>query len=173
MSVIRPARADDLPFLPAIETEADLIYAGVGLDLVMAMQPASQARLAQGPLWVAADPDDRPVGFALAGTIAPWAFLDQLSVLPGHGRQGLGTALLETVAAWAKTQGFPALILTTYREPPWNAPFYAKHGFSELTQAHWSAALIALVARETALGHPLERRCVMIRPLIERSGGGR
>lgn len=161
MAIIRPARAEDLPLLPAIEIEADLIYATVGLDVVVGMPPASIQRLRQGPVWVACNTDDRPIGFALAGTIDGQGFLDQLSVLPAHGRRGVGAALLAAVASWAEARGFPALLLTTYRDPPWNAPFYAKHGFTHLPPEHWSGDVRELVARETALGHPRERRTVM------------
>lgn len=151
--------------LAAIEIEADLIYASVGLDVVLAMQPASLARLRHGPAWVACAAADRPIGFALAGTIDNCGFLDQLSVLPAHGRRGVGAALLATVLSWAQAQAYAALILTTYRDPPWNAPFYAKHGFAPLPLDRWGAGLRALVARETALGHPPERRIAMCRAL--------
>ena len=165
MALIRPARAEDLPLLPAIEIEADRLYATVGLDVVLGMQPASLARLRQGPVWVARDAADRSIGFALAGVLDGQGFLDQLSVLPAHGRRGVGAALLAAVLSWATAQGFPALLLTTYRDPPWNAPFYAKHGFAPLPPEHWSRGVRELVARETALGHPPERRTVMRREL--------
>jgi hypothetical protein len=38
--------------------------------------------------------------------------------------------------------------LTTFRDIPWNAPYYARLGFSELPADAWGAGMRALVARE-------------------------
>ena len=88
-----------------------------------------------------------------------------MSVDPAHAGRGIGAALIDHLAASARADGRPALTLTTFREIPWNAPYYARLGFAELPEAEWGPQLRALVAREaTAIpgDHP---RVAMIRRL--------
>jgi hypothetical protein len=51
--------------------------------------------------------------------------------------------------------------LTTFRDIPWNAPFYARLGFHELTDCELTPALQARVVEEAAHGLPTEMRVVM------------
>jgi GNAT superfamily N-acetyltransferase len=71
-----------------------------------------------------------PVGFAQVGEADGNAHLEELAVLPGHMRQGLGTRLVEEACAWAAEHGYPAITLTTYADVPWNAPYYERLGFA-------------------------------------------
>lgn len=57
------------------------------------------------------------------------AHLEQLSVLPEHGRRGVGSGLVAAAAEEARWDGHDRLSLSTYRDRPWNAPFYARLGF--------------------------------------------
>ncbi len=60
------------------------------------------------------------------------AHLEQLSVrLPEHGRRGVGTALVHAACEEARWAGHDSLTLCTYRDVPWNGPFYRRLGFSE------------------------------------------
>ena len=69
------------------------------------------------------------------------AHLEQLSVHPDHGRRGVGRALLRAGIEWAHDHGYRELTLVTYREVPWNGPFYATEGFVEVGPADdWLAA---------------------------------
>jgi GNAT superfamily N-acetyltransferase len=70
-----------------------------------------------------------PVGFACVEIVDGLAHIWQLSVLQSKGRQGLGRALVKVVCDWAPLNRLPAVTLTTFREVPWNAPFYARLGF--------------------------------------------
>ncbi len=161
MTHIRPARADDFVRLNEIEQEADALYGTVGLELVLGMPTASHERLAQGPLWVVADVGDRPVGFALAGEIDDFALLDQLSVLPAHGRKGIGGRLIRQVEDWARRDGFAALVLFTYRDMAWNQPYYERQGFSEMPQSAWGEEIRAMWNEHARLGHDPARRVVL------------
>ncbi len=78
---------------------------------------------------------DPPVGLCRidalpGGDLA--AHLEQLSVHPDHGGHGIGRALLRAGCAWAAEQGYSELTLATYRDVPWNGPFYASEGFTEI-----------------------------------------
>ena len=56
----------------------------------------------------------------------------QVAVHPGDDRQCLGRALVKAARQWARTEGFGAITLTTYRDVPRNGPFYGSLGFVTL-----------------------------------------
>lgn len=162
---IRPARADEFTRLNEIEQIADELYAEVGLRIVLDMPTAAHERLAAGPLWVAVDEADRPIGFLLGGEIDGFAYIDQLSVLPEHGRKGIGGRLIATAVEWARGTGVQAILLSTYRDVPWNQPFYEKHGFVEMPESEWDEEIREARAQEVRLGHDPARRLFMWRKL--------
>ena len=165
MHRIRKANDSEFGQLNDIERVADQVYATVGLDVVLGMPNAGLQRLAEGPVWVACDDADVPIGFVLAGTIDGFAYIEQISVLPTHGRQGIGSALLATAWEWAKTTPARAMILSTYRDVPWNQPFYQRHGFVEMPPVEWNVEIIAARQLEGEQGHDLARRLFMWRML--------
>jgi GNAT superfamily N-acetyltransferase len=87
--------------------------------------------------------------------------LDELDVDPSHGRRGLGTALVRTVCDWAAASGYSGLTLTTFRGVPWNLPFYARLGFTEVPVDGARPELAAVVSAEAARGLTPETRAVM------------
>ncbi|MEQ1786450.1 MAG: GNAT family N-acetyltransferase, partial [Acidimicrobiales bacterium] len=91
------------------------------------------------------------------------AHLEQLSVRPESGGRGIGTALIEAVVAWARQRGDAEVTLTTFRDVPFNAPFYAARGFAVVEEDDWTDGLRALVAREAAHGLDVSARVVMRR----------
>jgi len=56
-----------------------------------------------------------------------------------------------------------ALTLTTFRNVPWNAPFYARLGFEKMTTL--TPELRRKREEETAHGFAYETRCAMHLPL--------
>jgi 4-diphosphocytidyl-2-C-methyl-D-erythritol kinase len=40
--------------------------------------------------------------------------VEEMDVLPAHGRRGLGSRLLAWVCAWARAQGYAAVTLSTF-----------------------------------------------------------
>ena len=166
---IRLARAEDLSALPAIEREAAARFAPYGLaePLSSILTPLESLRegMEADRLWVAADVNDRPVGFALADEIGGNAHLDELDVHPAHGQRGLGTALVASVCDWAKATGYRAITLTTLRHIPWNAPWYQRLGFRVLETNELSQALLDLLQEEIQRGLPADQRAAMRREL--------
>ena len=161
------ARADEVACLPGIEdASADLFpLEDIPLELrEKAGLPLSffeEARLADR-LWVARGPESAaPVGFAAAILVDGGAHLHQLSVLPAHGRRGLGRALVLQVASWARQEGFAALTLTTFRHLPFNGPFYEGLGFEPIPVAQQGPEIKAALAREAASGLDPEKRIAM------------
>lgn len=126
----------------------------------------------EGLLWVAADGQDAPVAFALFERLDGGLHLEEVDVHPDHARQGLGARLIDAVAAWARELGHRAITLTTYREVPWNAPYYERIGFRVLPREVWTPALAARVADEARRGLDPARRVVMRRPIgVEENAG--
>jgi predicted DCC family thiol-disulfide oxidoreductase YuxK/GNAT superfamily N-acetyltransferase len=166
---IRPAQAAELPELQRVEREAGTRFRGLGLlDHLLEHSlslPELSAHQRAGRLWVAADAQDRPIGFAVASVVDGGAHLEELDVLPEAGCRGIGTRLVQTVCDWAAAQGFTTITLSTFRDVPWNAPFYERLGFRPLQPAELSSALREVRAREEHLGIALDERVMMRRDL--------
>jgi GNAT superfamily N-acetyltransferase len=119
-----------------------------------------------GRLWVALA-GDTPVGFAHVGIREPnAAHLEEIDVHPQHGRRGIGRRLVSAVCDWAERQGHRAVTLTTFRDVPWNMPFYARAGFEEIPAAALSPALTAILQDEARRGLNPARRVAMVRAVL-------
>jgi GNAT superfamily N-acetyltransferase len=165
---IRAARPADLPLLVEIERRAGRAFAAHGMPEIAADDPGSPEELetyrAAGRAWVAAE-DGAPVAYLVATEVDGCLHIEQVSVDPDEAGRGIGAALIEHVAGIAREAGRPAITLTTFRDIPWNAPYYARLGFAELPEAEQEPELRALIAHErTAIpgDHP---RVAMIRRL--------
>jgi len=160
------ARPKDLPLLPAIELSAARLLAGHAPETVLTETTSHaelQAAESRGHLWVALD-GDRPVGFAHVEVIEPSAaHLEEIDVHPDHGRRGLGRKLVMAVCEWAAAAGYRSVTLTTFRDVPWNMPFYASLGFEIIPSGELSVALGSIVRDETLRGLDPARRVVMRR----------
>ena len=118
--------------------------------------------LSAGRLWVARTvAPAAPVGFAAVLLLDGSAHLHQMDVLPGHGRRGIGRALVHHVAEWSHASGFDTLTLTTFRHLPWNAPFYASVGFAEITDRNLGPELREAMAKEAENGLDSSKRVAM------------
>lgn len=131
-----------------IEQAADAIFLDVGIGPFT--DDGADAHLTDAAVVLAVG--EPPVGFATVGTVDGIAHLWQLAVHPDHGRRGHGTALVDAVCRWARTHGGGAVTLTTFRDVPWNAPFYRGLGFRTLSESELSPALAAIRDHERAIG---------------------
>jgi GNAT superfamily N-acetyltransferase len=170
-TTIRLSRVDELPLLQSIEKAAGVLFREIGMIEVAEHPPPSleafQAYQRAGLAWTAADPSDRAVGFVLVKLVDGCAHIEQVSVHPQHGRQGIGRLLISAVGRWAAGQGLPALTLSTFRNVAFNGPYYARLGFRELSEI--TPGLAEIQREETALGlDPAER--VFMRRDIETDG---
>jgi GNAT superfamily N-acetyltransferase len=161
-TTIRLARPDELTELRSIELAAGVLFREIRMvDVAEHPPPPIEVfeRYQQaGQAWVVAGSDDRPIGFVLVKLVDGAAHIEQVSIHPDHGRQGLGRQLIEHVDQWAAGEGLPALTLSTFRNVAWNGPYYARLGFHELSAAEYTPGLVEIQAAETAFGlDPAER----------------
>jgi 4-diphosphocytidyl-2-C-methyl-D-erythritol kinase len=165
---ITRARDDDAARLCAIERaavelfrghEAWAAYAGVALPV-----DTVRALIARGLVWVALV-DEEVVGFVClddeGGDDA--IGIAEIDVLPAFGGKGIGAALLEHACAWAREAGYAQVDLGTLSDVPWNAPFYAKHGFAPVDKH--APEFAEYLARDRENGFPDHLRVFMSRPL--------
>jgi GNAT superfamily N-acetyltransferase len=165
---IRRARRDELETLREIELAAGAAFASIGMPEIAAHAPPSIAKLgsfvATGGAWVAADERDRAVAFLVSDVVDGCAHIEQVSVAPSHARRGLGAALIDRLASVAAAEGRPALTLTTFRDVPWNAPYYSRLGFVAIDPAEQGPGLRALIEHEDRTIPSAAPRIAMRRP---------
>lgn len=163
--MIRPARADDLEFLPDIERAAGEQFRAIGMAAVADDDLLSVEELAvfqqDGRAWVATDDAGSPVGYVLVDVIDACAHVEQVSIHPRHARQGLGKRLLDAVEEWARQSGQRAMTLTTFADVPWNAPYYQRLGWRVLEEADLTPGLVHVLEHEAARGLDRWRRVAM------------
>jgi GNAT superfamily N-acetyltransferase len=165
---IRNAQSGDVPAFAQVEINAGELFKTIGLDdlagdfsspdFVMSFVQTDGA-------FVAVHTDGTIAGFALAFMLHNAIHLQEMSVDPAHGRRGLGGQLLDAVASWARQRGYTRLTLATFRDVPWNAPFYARHGYKIVSTDKWMPGFHILREHEEQAGLPIERRCFMERIL--------
>lgn len=163
---ITGTRRQDLHLLPAIELAAAVLLNGhAPVSVLCETTSDGEFRAAQraGRLWVALN-GDTPVGFSQAEVLSSReAHLKEIDVHPTHGRRGLGTRLVAAVCEWAARAGYRAVTLTTFRDVPWNMPFYASLGFEVVPVCELAGELLNVVEDETRRGLDPLRRVVMRR----------
>ncbi|CZW98042.1 GNAT family N-acetyltransferase [Enterobacter cloacae] len=164
---VRPTRPGDVTALPAIERAAgerfqdypELAWLAEG-EVISAEQHLDYAE--RGLSWLALA-NDQPVGFILAELHASSLFIVELSVHLDWQGKGIGRRLIACVADQARKRGLASLTLTTFRDVPWNAPFYARLGFEMITTL--TPELREKREEETAHGLAYDARCAMRLPL--------
>ncbi|MEU0068344.1 GNAT family N-acetyltransferase [Streptomyces sp. NPDC006332] len=156
---IRAARLDELPALQDIERAAGQCFRDIGMPEIAEDEPLPLGELAAyhhaGLAWVVADGADVPVAYLIADRVDGNLHVEQVSVHPDSARRGVGRSLLEHLAAHARSEGAPALTLTTFTHVPWNAPYYARCGFQLMDASSLTPGLVRI--REGEAAHGLDR----------------
>ncbi|TAP40520.1 GNAT family N-acetyltransferase [Arthrobacter sp. S39] len=167
--VISAARPDDISGIRDIEVAAGELFREIGMDAIADDPPLSAPELApylsDGRAWVATDAADNPIAYILVDVIDEWAHIEQVTVHPVHSRKGLGRSLIDHVERWAAAHNFQGMTLTTFRDVPWNAPYYERLGFVHVPEPAWSDGLRKLVQKENQHGLNAWPRVVMKRKI--------
>jgi GNAT superfamily N-acetyltransferase len=157
---IRSVRPEELALLPAIEAAADTMFEPLGIGPLPG--PGTEEEFAAAlVVLVAGDP---PVGLCRIDDIDGGAHLEQLSVQPDHAGHGIGRSLLRAACEWAQARHYREITLATYRDIPWNGPFYASEGFVERGSADDFLGAHGLPPEEPVMGR-FGARVLMVRSL--------
>lgn len=116
--------------------------------------------LSEGGLWVAVVAG-RLAGFVSTHLYPEALYIRELDVLVEYGRRGLGRALIGRAVERALELGLSGVFLRTFREVPWNAPYYARLGFAEVAEADWTDSMHSILEVEEQWGLRAEKRVFM------------
>lgn len=163
---VRKARPEEAFLLPAIEQSAGELFRGLGdLSWIADEDNMSVERhlelIRAGTSWVAAGSDGQPAGFLCAMLLPATLHIVELAVCLESQRQGVGRCLMEHVICWAYSHRLSSITLTTFRDLPWNGPFYCSLGFRVLSAQQIDSRLGRILREEAVNGMSPHRRCAM------------
>ena len=165
---IRETRIDESAELQRIELAAGKLFHEVGMSDIAEhpLPPIATLEAYQraGRSWVIVD-ERGPAGFVLVKLVDGLAHIEQISIDPAYAHRRLGAELIDHVASWAAAGNRSALTLSTFRQVPWNAPYYARLGFREVAPAELGPELAELMAEEATHGLNPADRVAMIRSI--------
>jgi ribosomal protein S18 acetylase RimI-like enzyme len=115
---IRVARLENLAMLANIECAAARLFCHTPYAFLVDAEPLPMSfvtqQFAADRVWVAVDDRNTPVGYAIAQEVDGNAYLQQIDVLPAHGRRGIGRKLVKSVCVWAKHERYQRIFLSTF-----------------------------------------------------------
>lgn len=157
-----------VPRLREIERVAGARFRTIGMDDIADGDPTPadilEDRARGGRLYVALDDTATAAGFLIWSPKDGRAYIEEVSVHPEHAGHRLASRLIDRLGEDARGR-FPALTLATFRDVPWNAPYYAKLGFVELPRSEAGPAHEDSWRRQAENGLDMTRRLFMIRAL--------
>lgn len=164
---VRLARPDESLSLNAIEAECGAIFRSVagyewvdqGVDLSEDIWGASiKAKMC----WVSVEHGvDQPIGFIAAKCFGEDIYIAEVGVVTQFQGRKIGSLLVAAVEAYARNVAARAVTLTTFSEIPWNGPYYARLGYTQLAEDQAPAYFKAIFADEAARGLMAKPRCAM------------
>ncbi|MET9629852.1 GNAT family N-acetyltransferase [Lentzea sp. NPDC006480] len=153
--LIRLAQPAELPYLQEIENASGEVFREAGLPEIADDDPMSLEALADNEVWVAVGERGVPVAFIAVGDVDGGVHVHQVSVHPSHARRGIGAALIEHVRRAGR-----AVTLTTFRDVPWNQPYYERLGFRAVTET--SPGVAEIMREEASRGLDPATRVAMV-----------
>ena len=163
----RFAEPDDTEAVRAIEYEAAQRFATIGMTGIADAQPMNadfvHRKIAASEIVVALNDAARCVGFVMFAPLPTRFYIEELDVLTAWAGRRIGAALLEQVDGLARKAGARRLVLSTFRDVPWNAPYYRRLGFDVIESGQLDAKLRAIRAAHVAHGLDESKRVFMCR----------
>lgn len=158
---------DEISALIQIDRAASALFEPTGLltgNAHFEYVPADvlSEAMQHGHVFVVRDANSQPVGFTLTSYRGSGLYLDQISVHPDHGRKGIGRVLMLKVLENAEDRHLPDVSLSTFRDIPWNGPFYASMGFREISRDKLEPYMIEIENSQREL-MDVSKRCFMRR----------
>ena len=167
--VIRSPRPEELAQLGPLEQRAAERFRTSPHPYAVELPSFDPEQLADlhraGTVWVAEVSEAQLVGFAIAGYLGDEPYLHELDVDLAWGRQGIGRALVRRVAVWARERGHRTLLLSTFADVAWNAPYYESLGFERVALSDYAPTMLVQRRADAALGMPAASRVMLRAPL--------
>jgi len=163
---LRLARERDADAMPAIERAAAELFIADGMlpdfDPDDTWSTEELRRFIRKGHSLVSHVGETLKGFLVSQPFRRELHIWEMDVTPRYQQRGIGTGLVRACLIDARNAGFRAVTLTTFRDLAWNAPFYARLGFEEVTALDAHPRLAGELANEADDGLPAERRCAMI-----------
>lgn len=167
----RPAVFSDIPAIRDLERRAGAPFRDIGLDVVADDEPPAvdvlQDAVRAGGVFVVEDRTGTgevgvgPIAWMWLSTADGDLLLEQVSVDPAFRGRRVGTALIGDAVDRARARGVDGVVLTTYRDVPWNGPLYRRLGFRTLRDHEIGPELRAIRRKEREAGlDVLPRECL-------------
>lgn len=160
---IRPALPAEIEAIRDIERASARRFVGL-MDAIAADEPSPAdllARRLNGDGLLVATVDKALAAFVMFRPLEDRLYVEQIDVLPAFAGRRLGAALLDAVSERARSLGMAGLVLSTFRDVPWNAPYYRRLGFVALETL--TPSLLAIRAEHLARGLDEDQRLFMAR----------
>lgn len=164
---IRSTEIADIPQLERVELSAGSIFRETDFAFVADHPPVTPEEHAAAiviGLHSIAEIAGTAIGFTYGKPIDDAVYIAELCVARPYQRQGIGRALMAAAEDHARAAGAARLTLTTYRDIPWNAPFYRAIGFIEADPL--PPQLEKQLRHEADAGHDPTRRYGMVKELV-------
>lgn len=176
--IFRPQPAD-IPRLQQIEIHAGQLFRDIGMAAI-ADDPPPSAEILSGYLrredaWAILLEPPHIAGYLLGDVVDGCLHIEQVSVDPAFARRGAGGRLIRNAAGWALDRRLnrvvgdaPGIVtLTTFRDVPWNAPYYRRLGFEVVDELAWGDEMRTLRAGERDRGLDTWPRVVMAADILD------
>ena len=145
---VRPSTVDDIALLQGIFRNAQQRYASLGPAWAFAVNgPAPTAERFTSGETLVARVDDVDVGYVLLQELDGFLYVANIAVASTARGKGIGATLLNHAQRRAYGQQLKGLTLATFRSPPWNGPWFRRHGYRPLPEGMIGPGLAAVLAR--------------------------
>ena len=167
---IQPATHADIEGMSAAEQRAGEVFRAIGYDFCADCQNREVEEhkrvIAAGITLVVKSTSGEVAGFAMFEPLDGDVHLVEIDVVPEHQNKGLARRLIAAGADWGRSKVFDAMTLTTYRDVPWNAPFYRRLGFEDFAPGSDRTGLLEVIEKEAAWGFAFKPRIAMRKVLL-------
>jgi GNAT superfamily N-acetyltransferase len=170
MITIRTASNSDAAALPEIERSSGSIFEQwQGLEWVaddgVQSEDEHRSLIKTGVALVADHRDQGIVAFLNGEFASDGLHIWQIAVHKDHHGHGIGRELIEAARLIAIENGYKSLTLTTFRDAPWNEPYYRRLGFETVSDPALHPRLAGILDKEARAGLPPGQRCAMVMKL--------
>lgn len=152
-AALRDTRIADIFRLQEIERAAAELFRDsdlIDIDTMAVIPMGDHVTSVETGISIVAEVDGRIAGFVMGEMQGDVAYLRELDVDPAYQRRGIGAQLVKAYVQAAKAKTAAAIYLSTFRTPPWNAPFYRRMGFVDVPRAGYLPWMTAMEAAQAS-----------------------